>query len=211
MKKQITFPAITLLCLLFGSNSLLISCNNNKSKPETETTETENPDITATKRSIKNISALYYNYVFTSNNPVKPEKIQKNIPNFKKDRKGILDASITDTDKLERIKPLLESMRASGNQTPLDARIVLTINYSDKSKDILCIGGPYSSQLYLNGVEQQTNNKLLFILKNYIGFYPWMIGDDMFGMVEMRDNSFPKEPFFSSSYYKQYQEALASR
>lgn len=210
MKMRFFFKEIILLLFLLSSNNMLVSCSN-KSKQEANIPDAEVVTNATADRSIKNISALYFNYVFNSNTPLKPEKMQKNIPDFKKDRKGVLDATISDTDKLNKIKSLLESLKVSSQQTPVDARIMFTINYNDKSKDILCIGGQYTNHIYLNGIEQEANNKLLFIIKNYIGFYPWMIGDDMFRMEEMGDNSFPKEPFFSSAYYKQYQEALANR
>ncbi len=142
---------------------------------------------------------------------MKPEDVLKDIPQFGIDRKGILDAEITDSLKLAKIQILLDSLTPLQNVDQIDARIVATINYSNGSKDILCIGGEYSDKIYLNGAAMQTDNKLLFTVKNYIGFYPWIIGDDMFRMAEMKDNSFAKEPFVSSAYYKEYQAVLAER
>ncbi|MDL2214813.1 hypothetical protein LJC00_01325 [Dysgonomonas sp. OttesenSCG-928-M03] len=182
---------------------LLLCCN--KRKEQSYTVSNDKVEEASVKENIISITALYYNYVFRGEYIVNQSDIRKDIPRFGINRKGVLDAEINDSVKLAKIYLLIASLKPSQDIIPLDARIVATINYSNGVKDTLCIGGEYSDQIFLNGTRMETNNELLFTVKNYIGFYPWIIGDDMFRMTEMKDNSFAKEPFVSSAYYKEYQ------
>lgn len=194
-------------CTLFIFALLLsVTGCNNKQKENTLTEEVSKSD-----RRIDSISVLYYNYLVEPQTPVKAEDIKLNIPQFDKDRKGVLDAHISDSIRIKDIKSRIDSLRPARQPSPLDARLVAIINYKDGSEDILCLGGHYVNEIFLNGVQQEADNKLLFMLKNYIGFYPWMIGDDMFAMEELQDQSFAKAPFISTPYYETYQAALANR
>lgn len=206
MKRNLSIWTLALLCI-FGCNN---SCKGENSK--TIEKELGEPVIQQPQeRSIKNISALYYNYIINDGQPQPLHLLQKDIPRFEVETKGILDAHITDTVKIRRINDLLGSLEPSMQQNPVDARIAIKINYTDGNEDVLCIGGRYTNRIFLNGVQQATNNRALFFLKNYIGFYPWLIGDDLFRMSEMKDNSFMKEPFVSTQHYKDYQKALVNR
>lgn len=193
---------------IFALLLFMAGCNN---KPK-ENTQKEDSEIAATaNHSIDSISVLFYNYLIESQIPIKSEDIKLNIPQFDKDRKGVLDAQITDSSRIADIKNRIDSLQPARQATPLDARLVAVIKYNDGKTDTLILGGHAVNQIYFNGIQQQTDNKLLFMLKNYIGFYPWMIGDDMFVMKELQDNSFPKAPFISTDYYQAYQEALSKR
>ncbi len=197
------------LFLLFSFLPFVLNCKGNTHNNPGK----ENSTDAATPEELKpiQINALYYNYVFASATPVKPENIKKNIPRFEIDPKGVLDATITDTAKIKKIQELLANLKPSAEQTPMDARIVINLYYNDGSNRQICIGGIYTDKIYLNGVEQVRDNKVLFTLKNYIGFYPWLIGDYMFKMSELQDNSFLKAPFISTRYYKEYQKILNGR
>ncbi|PXV69160.1 hypothetical protein CLV62_101429 [Dysgonomonas alginatilytica] len=186
----------------------ITSCNNKQKKDNAPQQETE---INKTDLSISNISVLYYNYIVESEAAISPNDIQLDLPQFEKDRKGVLDATIDDSIKIGKLKSRIDSLRPAQQPSPIDARLVAIINYTNGIQDQLCIGGKYVNKIFLNGAEQETDNQLLFLLKNYIGFYPWMIGDDMFAMQELQDASFPKGPFVSTPYYEAYQEALNKR
>lgn len=189
---------------------LSISSCNNKSKENALKVE-ESEIVATTNRSIDSISVLFYNYLLESQTPIKSEDIKLNIPHFDKDRKGVLDAYIVDSTRIKDIKNRIDSLQPTNQTLPLDARLVAIIKYNDGKTDTLSIGGHSVNQIYLNGIQQQTDNQMLFLIKNYIGFYPWMIGDDMFAMKELQDNSFPKAPFISTTYYEAYQTALSKR
>lgn len=200
------------LLYLLASILLIYSCKGNSKQEKQNSTDTmPKPEVSTQVRKLTRIDALYFNYIFENKEPIKPEDIKRDIPQFEKDKKGVLDAEIADSLKIEKIEQILSNLQPAHTQNPIDARIVFILNYDNNDKDTLCLGGIYSDKIYLNRTEYSRSNKLLFTLKNYIGFYPWLIGDDMFNMTELQDNSFPKPPFTSSSYYKQYQEALAFR
>lgn len=185
------------------------SCNNKQK--ESTSQEGDANTIAMVDRTVDTISVLYYNYLIEPQTPIKPEDITLNVPQFEKDRKGVLDARIVDSVRIKDIKSRIDSLKPLQQSSPLDARLVAVIKYRDGSNDILCLGGQYVNEIFLNGVQQVVDNKLLFFLKNYIGFYPWMIGDDMFAMKELQDPSFAKSPFISTPYYEAYQAALAKR
>ncbi len=206
MKRNLCFWTFTLLCV-FISTSNCKGANNKTTENKPDEPVVSQPQ----ERSVQSISALYYNYVINEGKPLAMQFLKKDVPNFDKETKGILDAYITDSLKLSKIEALVESLEPSMQQNPVDARIAIKIHYTDGTEDTLCIGGRYTNRIFLNGVQQSTNNKALFHLKNYIGFYPWLIGDDLFRMSEMKDNSFMKEPFVSTQYYKDYQKALVNR
>lgn len=184
------------------------SCSNKQKENNTVEQETE---TTEPKGNINSISVLYYNYIVEAEATINPNDIQLNIPQFDKDRKGVLDATINDSIRISKLKNRIDSLHAVPQPSPIDARLVAIINYENGAQDQLCIGGKFVNKIFLNGVEQQTDNQLLFLLKNYIGFYPWMIGDDMYAMQELKDASFPKGPFISTPYYEAYQSALNNR
>lgn len=190
------------------SVSLLNSCGG-KSKPAGTENGAGSEMLVPKERKITAVNVLYYNYIFESADLVSPENMEIDIPLFEKDKNGILDAEITDSLKTEELQRLLKNLKPASEQTPADARITATVIYNDGTQDRVCIGGVYTNRIYLNGREQAPDNEFLFTLKNYIGFYPWMIGDDMFKMVELQDNSFPKPPFISGRHYKTYQAALS--
>lgn len=206
MKRNFSIWALTLLCVFVSSNNCK-GANNKTTDRNTDEPIVQEP----VKRSVKGLSALYYNYVINDVKPRSLEILQRNIPRFEKETQGILDAHITDETKLSKISNLLETLQPSMQQNPVDARILIRISYTDGTEDTVCMGGRYTNRIFLNGVQQATNNKVLFHLKNYIGFYPWLIGDDLFRMSEMKDNSFMKEPFVSTQHYKDYQKALVNR
>lgn len=196
----------TLFAFLLISIGTLYCC-----KPKTQEQQQQDTAQPAADKSVKTLSALYYNYLPETTSPILPQDIQKQIPDFNKDRKGILDGSITDTTRIRRLKEQIALLKESPEKESIDARIVLTINYSDGSSDNLTLSGKYADRIFLNGVQQEANNRLVFFVKNYIGYYPWFIGDDMAQMPELLDTSFMKEPFIRSEYYKQYQEILSKR
>lgn len=202
MKKYIPLLIFLLLLSVAG-------CKN--TKPENSDDNAKRQTIVNSDRSINQISVLFYNYLIDWQPPIKPEDIKLSIPDFAKDPKGVLDADITDSVRIANLKKQIDLLTPSQNSSPLNARVVALIRYTDGSQDQLCLGGTYVNEIFVNGIMQETNNELLFLLKNYIGFYPWIIGDDMFKMQELQDNSFAKMPYLSTPYYERYQAALAKK
>lgn len=187
---------------------ITISC---KQKNRQEDIQDKESKETVVDKRIDTITALYYNYKFASTTPVNRKDITKNIPDFTKESKGVIDATISDTAKIRKIGDEIGLLRKSEKNGVPDTRISVTIKHKDGTTDYLDLCGEYADQIFYNNIQQENNNKLVFYIKNYIGYYPWFIGDDLFSMSELNDTSFPKEPFGSSKYYQEYQAALASR
>ncbi|MEN9920056.1 MAG: hypothetical protein RL662_2492 [Bacteroidota bacterium] len=190
----------------------LLACKNSTNKKADPSVENTSPiSKQFENRKIANITALYYNYILDSSKVIDATNLTKDTPSFNGSHKGVLDMVLTDSAKINKLDALIKGLQPASPSKEMDTRIQLLINYTDKMQDTLSIGGKYANLIFLNGIEQTPNNELLFRIKNDIGFYPWFIGDDLFQMLELQDNSFIKEPFISTNYYKAYQKALAEK
>lgn len=192
---------LTISCIAF-----FFSCNT-KDKKE------NNQDVTSSTiiedSPLKSISALYYNYLHTTKGMIYPEDLKLRVPTFTTDDYiGILDAEITDTLVLDKINDLVKQLEIDSSRLNSwrDARIVALLNYENGKQDTLSIEGSLPDNIYLNGIAHKPDNRLIYLIKNNIGFYPWFIGDKLYDMKELQDNSFMKEPFISSDYYKTWQK-----
>lgn len=197
-----TLSKLTLLA--FFATLFFIGCKPNDNKQtESKTVETENkPD------SIIEAAALYYNTSFMNKAMIGWEDIQLDIPSFDDGQSiGVLDALITNPKVIEEMQQLIEALQPATDSLSLpDYRIAVTLKYKSGKTQRLGITDSHSvHQIYLNDVAQQTNNRLLYLIKNNIGFYPWLIGDNLAQQSELYDNSFLKEPFIQSYYYKEWQ------
>lgn len=200
MKKK----AFYILTISFVFLFLLIGCNKNKSNPDHKNETTD--------KRIDSINVLYFNHQPSSDKKIAPSDIQLSIPDFESSMTiGVLDASITDTTQINTIQKLMDALTPSIENKDQNARIVVNIKHKDGSESQLTLNGEYANEIFLNGIKQEDNNELVFYLKNYIGYYPWFIGDALAMMPELKDNSFSKEPFYRSKYYKDWQMAESRR
>lgn len=196
--------------LILVSVLAMLACGGHNPQQESLKENKSEPKVADTR--IDTIFALFYNYQFESSSPVPPESLKKNVPDFAKESyHGVIDAVIADTSKIRKIKDRIDLLRPAQNSGTPDTRIAVTIKRKDGSLDYLAFCGEYADQIFYNNVQQEADNNLVFYVKNYIGYYPWFIGDGLYSMPELIDSSFPKEPFGSSEYYKKYQKELAAR
>lgn len=183
----------------------ILSCNN--TKKEVAVSNISEEVLLAGDSPIQSIDILYYNYPVEANESGDCDQLKTALPSFSpSDYRGILDATINDSTVLGQIKQQLIALRPATQQTTDNIILSGTINYHNGAVDQLCIGGIDGSSLFLNGVAQENNYRLVYLIKNNVGYYPWMIGDTMFDLPELKDNSFMKEPFVSSPYYKVWQD-----
>ena len=161
-------------------------------------------EISKCDSNIDSITALYFNYSFNSAKSIKCEDLSEHlIPDFKERSTGIIDAKIIDCSILKRIDREISLLVPDTLQYPLDTRISIQVFYKNGEVKRLCLNDMYPTGLYLNGVKQIASNKLLFLLKNNIGYYSWFEGVND---SELKDTTFVKEPFIESPYYKLYKE-----
>lgn len=168
----------------------------------------ENSEHVQLDKNIDTISILYYNYL-PEIAEISSENLKLLTPNFRNAKKGVLDAMIIDSSKLVKLKGQIDLLKPLSDKDATDVRIKAVIKCKDGSADELLLCGKYATAIYYNGVKQEANNYLVFLIKNYSGYYPWFIGDDLAAMPELSDTTFPKEPFYRDNYYKQYQEMLS--
>lgn len=186
----------TYFCLVFVL--IIVSCNNSTKQRLT---------ISNNSSHIDSITALFFNYDLDGVRNIRCDELQKNIPNFevKTDeyKEGILDALITDSNVLKEIQYELSKTKPLKDKIYLDTRIAFKVYYKNGSVDNLCTNGKL---FFLNDVPLQKNNRLMYILKNNIGYYSWFGGLSQKYMDELKDTTFTKEPFIESPYYKLYKE-----
>lgn len=193
------------IVILFILTSFL-SCKNNKKENTTTPQPTENIAETKTADSITLIKALYFNYPFADSKLYKWTDLEKSIPDFAKGKKeGILDAEINNPDALNKIFTLIKDSKTATSNNPINTRIAITIYYNNGTKDTMVIGDSNTNTIFINETQLESNNRLLYLIKNNMGYYSWMLGTDMSDLKELYDNSYIKEPFIRDKYYKLWQ------
>lgn len=159
---------------------------------------------------ISYISALYYNRIFDTARARNWDDLKLSIPDFKNGGYGgVLDAKITDCNTLKEIAKELKTIKVKDYEGDADIRIVLYVHYKNKDSLFLSVGGYFASDFVTKdrmALKSKNTNRLLFLLKNNIGYYPWISKENLDNMDELKDTSFVKEPFIESPYYKQYKE-----
>lgn len=184
--------------LLIFISLYFVSCNN-KSEKVINTTQTESDSLIA-------VNALYFNSNYQSKAMYKWDMIKLDIPSFKNGKNsGVLDATIEKPETIYEIQKLVESLETDSSKLDFlpDYRIAVTLQYKNGKIERLGISHPPKLDLiFLNDIPQKTNNRLLYVIKNNIGLYSWLIGDALYEQPELQDNSFMKEPFIQSKYNK---------
>lgn len=185
-------------CLLIGLLYILVGCQKQPSAS-----------------SIEYIHIEYYNYLFESPVSIGCEEIKKTIvPDFEKtfiydsanpsividsmiNYQTVLDTIIKDQILLKKIETEINKLKCDTLGNDIDARISVSIKYKDGTEEKICIGGYYSEQILYKGKLQLQNNRLLFLIKNNIGYYKWMPKKDMLYMDELNDTTFIRKPIES--------------
>jgi hypothetical protein len=180
-------------------------------KKSDEYKKTENYVCQNIDTNIKSIYVLFFNYSFNTVIAVDCDEIEKKIPSMEKteiadekgivigsmiDYQGVLDSTITNIFTLHEIEQELKKLKVASDSLPccVDARISCLIKYKDGQEDKLCIGGYSVDFIEYNGISQEPPyNKLLYLIKNSIGYYSWM-GDRMLEYSsELQDKSFQRD------------------
>lgn len=153
---------------------------------------------------IDSITALYYNYSFNSVKAVKCSDIKAPfIPDFRYNSDGVYDAKINDCKILLEIEKEVESLISDTLEYKLDTRIAINVFYRNGSLLKICMNDKAPNDIYVDGIKKIASNRLLFLLKNNIGYYSWFEHPEDYE-TELKDTSYAKEPIIISPYYKQY-------
>lgn len=150
---------------------------------------------------IQSINVLYYTYSFETKIPIKcNEIILKKGKTFKSEngrillKEGdILDTTITNKKILNKIGKELKRLHHMSGFPIIDARICCRIKYTNGKIEKLCIGGYFADKINYKGIMCNSNNHLLFLIKNSIGYYLWMNDNIMKNEKELWDSSFKRD------------------
>ncbi|NDV67883.1 hypothetical protein [Dysgonomonas sp. 25] len=148
---------------------------------------------------IQSIHALYYNYNFDTARALGWDDIQKWYdPQDTTKRNRIVEATITECSILQEIDKEIKTLKPAEEQYPGDARIALTINMKDGTIKEYVIGWPNTAAFYTKEykgtlLESENTNRLLYLIKNNIGYYSWFDQDDLKSMNELNDPSVQRD------------------
>lgn len=171
---------------------VLVSCSNRLSN----------------KTDIQSIYFLYFNHSFSNIKSVDCCDIKKKCPTIVAfpilnesgdscgviiDNHGVIDTTIVDTLILMQFKNELCKLHPDPSNYPIDARISCIIRYKNKKEERICIGGYFADGIEYNGIRQERNNKLLYLIKKYSGYYFWMGDRILEYSVELQDKSFQRD------------------
>lgn len=155
---------------------------------------------------VDSIQVFYYNYSFMSPLAIKCEDIKKDEkPTFKKvfnatkqkyyiEYEGVIDTVIRDKDVLSKIEMELSNLKSKDSLSSLDARISCIIYFNDGTIEDLCIcQDPDTKYIYRNGVSQDFNHQLVYLIKMYSGYYSWFSRNNLKHMEELGDSTIVRD------------------
>lgn len=155
---------------------------------------------------IDSIQVFYYNYSFMSPLAIKCEDIRKaEKPTFKKvfniskqkfyiEYEGVIDTVITNRDVLSEIETGLSNLQSKDSLSSLDARISCVIYFNDGTIEDLCICQDSDSKyIYRNGISQDFNHQLVYLIKMYSGYYSWFSRENLKHMEELGDSTIVRD------------------
>lgn len=153
------------------------TCNSNK----------KSTDITEVHKDIDSVFVTYFCGKFDSNIAIKCEKIatiqaihpKNNYSSFVE----VVDTFIADKTILEKIKLLLDKKEILRDYNE-DARMYVTIKYKDNTIDNICLGMNTPHVLF-NGTPTMIENKLVYLLRQYSGYYKWFNNEDYSKFIEI--------------------------
>jgi len=164
--------------------------------------------------SIDSIYVLFYNYSFEGIIPIGCDEITKTSSTMTEfvivdaqgdstgaflNYQGVLDTTITDRSVLSAIEYELNTSKKDTLINLMDARISCFIRYKDGREERLCIGGYWAEYVAYNNCVVVTANKLLFLIKNAIGYYSWM-GDNILNYsYELKDSTILRDSIIGYS------------
>ena len=139
---------------------------------------------------IDSIHVYYYNYLFNSIiSRTCEDVIEKRYPIEDGD---VIDTLITNIEILRQIEAALLQLEADIPYSQ-DTRFVAVVYWKSKEISQVCIGGYFSTFIVWNGIRQNENNELLYLLKLHSGYYSWLDDDEISAMPELKDTTFLRE------------------
>ena len=158
---------------------------------------------TKNNRKLTSMNVLYYNYLFERILAVRCDEIKYSPITFDTilsdplliEESGVIDTTIINEKYLNEVEAKLKLLKKR-TYKGIDARMKCYFHYSDKSVDSLCIGQSPKVAIY-NNKPVYLNNELIYLIRNYSGFYKWMIADQMIYFSELNDSSFIRKKVIS--------------
>jgi hypothetical protein len=180
---------VIFICVLVFS---LLSCNPDKKGK-----------INPCNTNIKNVRVLYYNGLKTTDTAIRSIDIinqsKRNTTNYGNlILPSVVDTLITQCSVLEEIDTELTNFKESENQS-IDARMLVFINYKNGTSDKMCISGYFVDNIIYKEVFQ-SNNRFLYLIKYYSGFYSFVSDSELSYMKEIQDTSFHKKLIKAINY-----------
>ena len=174
---------VGLFCILF---LLLVSCNIKEKK-------------NICNSDIKDIQVLYSAGLSTGDVATRCEDLLRWAEESKKRVNNIkyvpylpfIDTLITDCSIIEQIEYEINNFQPIENRL-IDARMLVYVNYKNGDVDKICINGVPVRDIIYNG-QFQYNNKFLYLIKLYSGFYDWIPKSEFSYMDELNDTTFVRE------------------
>lgn len=186
---------LLLLCLF------QISCK--KSAPIKENV------IIRKESSIDSIRVYYYNYTFERISAINCDDIihRGEKPSYKRitlkehpwypiDFSGVIDTLIVDCKPLLLIEDQLKELKAQKEQRYGDMRMAALVYFKDSTFSQVCITETNFSNIYLDGILQEKNNHLLYLLRYYCGYYSWFSRKTLSFREELQDTTFVRDTIF---------------
>lgn len=167
------------LIILLFSMLFLLGCN----KKTASGTRCNNGNLDS-------IKVYYYNYSFISPLNMKCSDIKnsKSMPleNSTFDYEGVISKVIEDCNVLMDIEKEIQQQQPRNFIASKDARILCILYHKDGTTSELCLCQDSDVKyIYINGVLQNFNFPLVYLIKKNSGYYEWFTEKEKLGFEEL--------------------------
>ena len=178
---------------LLGLQLLLTGCNSSQKHDMEKAYCNSNLD------SIKVVYFKYRFFIYSKQAAKCSWQTVMNIPNAKCQytRSFVKDTMIRDCDQLKEIESELTKLHPQKGLPDsldyLDARMAILVYKKNGIRDSITVNDLALNTIYKNRVMQNKNNRLVYLIRKYTGYYSWFPKDELQHAAELKDTTFNRD------------------
>ena len=104
---------------------------------------------------------------------------------------------IRDCDQLKEIESELTKLHPQKGLPDsldyLDARMAILVYKKNGIRDSITVNDLALNTIYKNRVMQNKNNRLVYLIRKYTGYYSWFPKDELQHAAELKDTTFTRD------------------
>ena len=121
----------------------------------------------------------------------KISKIQLKHPKNQYPNPEVIDTFVVDSHLFKKLREYIQS-RNIIDAFNEDARMFVTMKHADGDRNEICID-VFGTFAKINGIPCEMTNEILFLLRDYSGYYNWLDHEYLINLPELNDTTFVRE------------------